>query len=196
MKQLISLVCLLACSIVGNAQSAMPAIMAFPADGYCHEHGYVIKQQTADGEQETPDYGRFVMEDRELTGMIDILNSMMAERGFQMKSLSHTVKDLHAKGAEAGDTLNMPLYKRILESTGTTIIVTLDYKLARQIAIRKEYAYTVSAVDAKSGKAVASVSGNGFPSTDTVQEAFKFFMAGRIDEFSYQLMEYFRTLVQ
>ena len=194
MKRILLSMCLLVCSIITNAQDSIPSIMVLPSDSYCRECGYVRQIKTADGEQNVPDYEKFVAEDKVMSLAINYCSGVLSERGYVVNDLVHTVKMLQAKEAETNPVDDKPLYNRILASSGTDIVVTLDYTVSNQIGPRKGYSFNIKAVDVKTDKVIAGADETTFPSNESINEQFKRFLASRIDEFGYQLMNYLISL--
>lgn len=196
MKRILLSLCLIVCAIVAKAQPSMPLIMVIPSDSYCYQHGYMVEQKIADRVQRTPEYDRFVTEDKELLFMINTFSNLLVERGFKLNDLAHAIETLKAKETESGETSDQSLYKRLIESSGTSIVVTLDYKIDSQLGPRKSYAFFIKAVEANTGKVVTSENRVSFPTINALQDVFKNEAYGYIDVFTRELMDYFITLVK
>ncbi|MBO7069413.1 MAG: hypothetical protein J6W52_12210 [Bacteroidaceae bacterium] len=190
MKKILLFVCMLASSIVLCAQTKIPALMVFPSDSYCIDHGYSFMMNIGNEKQTAIDYYKFVMEDKDLMAGIKILNNALIERGFVVRDLSQTIKSLCSEEAEKGQNTNKFLYKKILEESETDIAVNMSLQV-QKIGPRSSYYINIDAVNISTKAVIASMSERNERTLQPLDIAIKSSILAHFDEFCHQLTDFF-----
>lgn len=155
-----------------SGQAKKPVIMVIPSDAYCSRMGFVTTYQDADGTaQSTPDYSKAFLNDENLRLAISELSAIMAQRGFPLKDLEQTLKNLETQQTEAalfmgsgGGTITESPLDRIKRTAKADIIMDLDFSIKTR-GPQKYISFNLRGVDAYTGKVITAVSGDGSPST-------------------------------
>ena len=98
-KQLIITFIFLAGSLALFAQATKPSIMVVPSDNWCVEHGYVQSYENQGRSKQCPDYRAALQGNSDLLTVINVINTMMAERGFELKNLEGALNKLEETSA-------------------------------------------------------------------------------------------------
>lgn len=196
--------CLLFCAGLA-AQARKPIVMVVPADIWCERNRYTLPFTDETGALQTvPDYAKAVRSDENLRLVISEMSTLMADRGFPLKDMEQSLKSLTQEKNELSLLQSKTSGSRIAESptdllkrtAKADIFLDLDFHLHRQ-GPRRYIAFNLRANDAYSGKTIASVSGEGKPSTALstgvlLEEAVLNYM----DAFNAALMAYFDDMAR
>lgn len=153
-------------------QAKKPIIMVIPSDIYCNREGYVTTYQDESGNTRTAaDYSEAFLSDENMRLAISELSGIMADRGFPLKDLEQTLKNMDNQQAEAalfsgsggGAIYESPLDK-LKRTAKADIIMDLDFSIKSR-GPQKYVSFNLRGVDAYTGKIITAVSGDGKPST-------------------------------
>lgn len=203
MKKLFYLYCCLIFATGLSAQARKPILMVVPADIWCERNRYTLSFTDETGaSQWVPDYARAVQSDENLRLVISEMATIMADRGFPLKDLEQSLKSIQQENAERSLLKSKTSGSQIAESptdvlkrtAKADIILDLDFHI-RQQGPRKYITFNLRANDAYSGKTIASVAGEGKPSTALstgvlLEEAVLNYM----DTFNEALMTHFEQM--
>lgn len=162
----VALLALFALSAMGQAKK--PTLMVMPSEAWCMEHGYT---QTFDNQGTTetiPDYKAAVSSDKQLTAIITKINTLMADRGFPLKDMQQTLRNISSLAAEeqvitsskSGASITESPLDRLRRTAKADIILEIDWNV-NTIGPKNSITYNIRALDAYSSKQVAGAEGTG-----------------------------------
>lgn len=162
----VALLALFVLSAMGQAKK--PTLMVMPSEAWCMEHGYT---QTFDNQGTTetiPDYKAAVSSDKQLTAIITKINTLMADRGFPLKDMQQTLRNISSLAAEeqvitsskSGASITESPLDRLRRTAKADIILEIDWNV-NTIGPKNSITYNIRALDAYSSKQVAGAEGTG-----------------------------------
>jgi hypothetical protein len=157
--------------ILLNAQAKRPTLMVIPADSWCQSQGFMM---TVNGKL-IPDYDKAWQNSQDLLGVVSKIGELMADRGFPLKDMSQSLKDISKARAD--------------------ILMEVGWKV-NQMGPKRSVSYTLRGIDAYTHKQVAAGSGTGKMSFSTelpvlLEEA----VLEKMDNFTDQLQMHFEDLL-
>jgi len=193
---------ILSLSLAGQAKK--PVLMVIPSESFCERSGYVTTYTDETGtSRTTPDYRSAVAGDENLRLVISELAKIMAERGFPLKDMEHTLKSIATEEAEIG-LLTSKSGAMIVESpldqlkrtARADIILDIDFSVKSR-GPQKYISFNLRGLDAYTGKIITAASGDGMPSSYAtpgllMEEAVLNYMDG----FNAALMEHFNDMFE
>lgn len=197
LKHTFTLLLALSFPLLGLCQAKKPTIMVVPAQPWCEKQGYMI-------EAGVPDYEKAIQQNIELYNVIAKIGELMADRGFPLKDLSSSIRNIRQNSAEdemttsrtSGSTLAESPLDRLLARAKADILVEVLWNV-NETGPRRSVTYTLKGVDAYTQKQVATSSGTGAPSfsADTpvlLEEA----VLENMDNFAAQLQNHFDDMLE
>lgn len=188
-------------AVMAMAQAKKPTLMVVPSDLWCNRHGYVQQVDVLGATQMVPDYQAALQNNVDLKLAISKLNDMMAQRGFPLKDMEQTLKNIQQQNAEQNLTVSKhgnemaesPL-DQFMRTAKADIILELTWDLKEQ-GPKRVLTYILEAKDAYTGKSIGSATGTSTPSmsadiTILLDEA----VTANIDNFNNRLQTYFDDL--
>ena len=190
--------------VLSFAQAKKPTIMVIPAEVWCSENGYMESFNNQGKFTKVPNYEAAVQENMDLVNAITKIGELMAERGFPLKDLATTIRNINQSTAEdemttsrtSGATLAESPLDKLLNRAKADILVELTWKI-NTIGPKNSVTYTLRGLDAYTGKQVAASQGTGAQSFSAeipvlIEEA----ALEHIDNFCSQLQAHFDDLVE
>ncbi|MGM9847751.1 MAG: DUF6175 family protein [Muribaculaceae bacterium] len=190
--------------VLSFAQAKKPTIMVIPADVWCSENGYMESFNNQGKFTKVPNYEAAVQENMDLVNAITKIGELMAERGFPLKDLATTIRNINQSTAEdemttsrtSGATLAESPLDKLLNRAKADILVELTWKI-NTVGPKNSVTYTLRGLDAYTGKQVAASQGTGAQSFSAevpvlIEEA----ALEHIDNFCSQLQAHFDDLVE
>lgn len=190
--------------VLSFAQAKKPTIMVIPADVWCSENGYMESFNNQGKFTKVPNYEAAVQDNMDLVNAITKIGELMAERGFPLKDLATTIRNINQSTAEdemttsrtSGATLAESPLDKLLNRAKADILVELTWKI-NTIGPKNSVTYTLRGLDAYTGKQVAASQGTGAQSFSAeipvlIEEA----ALEHIDNFCSQLQAHFDDLVE
>ena len=167
-KKLISLAVLTICTLATFGQAKKPTLMVVPSDAWCKEHGY---EQTFDNQgtsEQIPDYKAALATDKQLNAVISKINTLMADRGFPLKDLQQTVKNITSTSAEdrlitsrnSGAAITESPLDRLRRTAKADIVLEIDWTV-NTMGPKNSITYNLRGLDSYSGKQIAGAEGTG-----------------------------------
>lgn len=187
-----------------GAQAKKPTLMVMPAELWCSQNGYMTSYDVQGKVTRIPDYEKALQENADLYNVITKLNELMADRGFPMKDLAATIKNLNQTAAENEMTTSSTSGASIAESPLDILLnrakADIVIEVAWQISAtgpKKAVTYSLKGLDAYTGKQIAGAQGTGNPSFSVdipvlLEEA----SLQRLDQFAAQLQDHFNDLIE
>lgn len=182
-------------------QAKKPTIMVAPADVWCFDNNFTEEFNNQGKKTVVPDYERAFRENSDLLNVVTKIGELMAERGFPLKDMSATIRDVNRTMAEdemtlssAGSTLAETPLERLLARAKSDILVEVTWKV-NTVGPKRSLTYTLRGLDAYTNKQVAAAQGTGAQSFSTeipvmLEEA----VLTNMDNFLSQLQEHFEDL--
>jgi hypothetical protein len=185
-------------------QAKKPTLMVVPSDAWCKEYGYEQIFDNMGIEENIPDYKKALSTDKQLNSVITKISSLMAERGFPLKDLQQTIKNINALSAEDRLITSKSTQSQILESpldrlrrtAKADILLEVDWTV-NVVGPKNSITYNLRAIDAYSNKMVAGSEGTGTGSFSAelpllLEEAVQ----DHMDVFIEQLQVYFDDMME
>ena len=162
----VALLALFALSAMGQAKK--PTLMVMPSEAWCMEHGYTQPFDNQGTTETIPDYKAAVSSDKQLTAIITKINTLMADRGFPLKDMQQTLRNISSLAAEeqvitsskSGASITESPLDRLRRTAKADIILEIDWNV-NTIGPKNSITYNIRALDAYSSKQVAGAEGTG-----------------------------------
>lgn len=162
----VALLALFALSAMGQAKK--PTLMVMPSEAWCMEHGYTQPFGNQGTTETIPDYKAAVSSDKQLTAIITKINTLMADRGFPLKDMQQTLRNISSLAAEeqvitsskSGASITESPLDRLRRTAKADIILEIDWNV-NTIGPKNSITYNIRALDAYSSKQVAGAEGTG-----------------------------------
>ena len=186
------------------AQAKKPTLMVIPAEVWCHENGYMMEFEAQGKKSRMPDYERAFQENSDLLNATTKIGQLMAERGFPLKDMSTTIRDISRSNLEdemttsstSGATLAETPLERLLSRAKADIVLELAWKTS-SIGPKKSLTFTLRGIDAYTNKQIAAAHGTGPQSFSAdVPVLLDEAVLEHMDQFISQLQEHFDDLVE
>lgn len=193
---------LLMLPLIATAQAKKPTVMVVPAHPWCEKNGYTITSSNLGETLSVPDYERAVQENMDLINVITKIGELMTDRGFPLKDLSQTVKNIRQNAAEnemttsstSGAAIQESPLDRIMNRAKADIIVEVMWNI-NENGPKKSVTYTLRGLDAYSGKQVAAAQGTGEPSFSAeIPVLLEDAVIAKMDNFTDQLIAHFNDM--
>lgn len=190
--------------MIALAQAKKPTLMVIPAEAWCHENGYMSQTTVQGDEIVTPDYEKAYRENTDLLNATTKVGELMAERGFPLKDLSATIRDVRRSAAEDEMTASRTSGASIAETTLEKIMARAKADILLEIAWKvnntgpkHSLTYTLRGIDAYTNKQIAAAQGTGAPSFSAeipvlIEEA----VLEHMDAFISQLQNHFYDIAE
>lgn len=153
-------------SLFGQAKK--PTIMVVPSDAWCKEHGYEQSFDNMGTIEKIPDYKAALSTDKQLNAVISKINTLMGDRGFELKDLQQNLKSITSLYAEerlitsknSGASIAESPLDRIRRVAKADIILEIDWTV-NTIGPKNSITYNLRGVDSYSNKQIAGAVGTG-----------------------------------
>ena len=180
-----------------NAQVGKPRIMVFPARNWMIEKGYT------NGPSDKPemDYQRALDNNKELYGVINTINTLMAERGFPLESLAETMKSIAEQKAldnmdqnQNGEGIAESARDKILKTARPDITLEITWTI-NQVGPKRSVTFDMVGLNAATAKQVAGANGTGPQSfTPELPILLKEAVLAHLDNFNNLLQTHFQDM--
>ncbi len=200
----IALAAIVLIPVFSMAQAKKPTIMVIPADTWCYENGFMDTFDNQGKQTKVPNYESAVQENMDLVNVITKIGELMAERGFPLKDLAATIRNINQSNAEdemtvsrtSGATLAESPLDRLLNRAKADIIVELAWKV-NTVGPKHSVTYTLRGLDAYTGKQIAAAQGTGAQSFSAeVPVLLEEAALEHMDNFAAQLQAHFDDLLE
>ena len=190
-------------SIVAYGQAKKPTIMVMPADVWCYNNGFSTTFDTQGREVRIPDYERAYQENSDLLNVTTKIGELMAERGFPLKDMASTVRDVNRSALEnemtvssAGSILAETPIERLMSRAKADILVELSWNVT-SVGPKNSVTYTLRGIDAYTNKQIAAAQGTGVQSFSAeISVLLEEAVVNNMDNFLSQLMAHFDDLLE
>lgn len=183
------------------SQAKKPTIMVAPAEVWCVENGFTQNFDNQGKRVKVPNYEQAYQESADLLNVTTKIGELMAERGFPLKDMHSTIRDVNRSEAEdavttsrSGNTLAETPLEKLLARAKADILVEVTWKL-NSVGPKNSVTYTLRGIDAYTNKQVAAAQGTGAQSFSAepvvlLEEA----VLAHMDNFMSQLQKHFDDL--
>ncbi|HBJ76514.1 MAG TPA: hypothetical protein DDY68_01280 [Porphyromonadaceae bacterium] len=201
MKRIVTLLSLALGMIFSSSaqQAAMPTIIVFPDDAWMNENGFMTTINNNGETEYLPRYNDAFVQNSEIGTAIQSVQKVLEERGFQHEDLQNLLKDMKRERAEElanladGDASEKGAMDELLQQAKPDIRIDLHYT-AKEVGPRKNISFRLKAVDAYCNDQISSCEGTVEMTLDPLDLALRKVIAGKMDEFCAQIMNYFQDL--
>ena len=149
------------------AQAKKPIIMVVPSDNWCFKNGYILEFDNQGTKMKVCDYKRALQENTELTLVINKFGTLMAERGFPLKSMEAMLKQLESESAEnamttskTGAGISESPIDKLKSVAKADIWMQINWQINKS-GPEKSVTFDLAGLDAYTDKQVAGASGTG-----------------------------------
>ncbi|MDE7125352.1 MAG: hypothetical protein K2O12_02590, partial [Muribaculaceae bacterium] len=166
-KIAVGLLCALA-PLSAMAQAKKPTLMVIPAEAWCFDNGFYNEHAAQGRTTRVPDYARACQESMDLVNISTKIGELMAERGFPMKDMAASIRDVElnniademTQSASSGASLAETPLERVLNRAKADIVVEVLWSVS-SVGPKKSVTYTLRGLDAYTNKQVAAAQGTG-----------------------------------
>jgi len=200
MKIIIFLVVLINSQLLFS-QAKKPTIMVVPSDVWCNTNGYMNEYDNQGTKIKVPDYKKAFQENAELLLVISKINQLMSDRGFPLKNLESSLKNLESESAEdemmmskSGAEINETPIDKLKKVAKADIWMQLTWTV-NTTGPKKSITFNLQGLDAYTDKQIAGASGTGEPSfTAELPVLLEEAVISHLDNFNSQLQTHFDDL--
>lgn len=178
-----------------------PTLMVMPSDDWCIRNGFYTEEDNMGKIEKVPEYKQALQESMGLKLAIAKINDLMAERGFPLKSLEQTIKNIEQTRMEnklTSSSLGNELAESLLDEVSRTakcdILLELTWEV-KDYGPKHSISYILEARDSYTNTSIGATSGTGAQSfTADVDVLLEEAIVSNIDNFNYRLMEHFNEM--
>jgi len=197
-KKLLILGACICSALAVMAQATKPTIMVVPSDNWCLKKGYTQTYDNQGKEVVVSDYAKALREETNLGLAIHKIEEMMNERGFPLKNLEQTLKNLESQSAEDamltakdGSAVAESPIDKLKKTAKADIWMYLNWVVTR-MGPNVSITFDLAGIDAYTGNNVATAQGNtppmaGIDEISLLQKS----VLNNIDQFNNQLQMHF-----
>jgi hypothetical protein len=183
------------------SQAKKPTIMIVPSDIWCNLNGFMSEFDNQGTIVKIPDYKLAFQENSDLLLVLNMINGLMAERGFPLKNLESIMKSLEFNSAEDvllssenGSYASESGVDKIRKVAKADIILQITWVI-NKLGPKRSITFNLQGIDAYTNKQIASASGTGASSFSAalpvlLEEA----VLSHIDNFNASLISHFDDL--
>lgn len=166
------------------SQAKNPTLMILPSDNWCNQRFFMETYDDQGTKKKTPNYKQAFQEDTELAQVIAKVGELMIKKGYELKDVEQSLKNLDLTNAEESVTRSSSSNAQISETpldklkkrVKADIVIQLWWEV-NNVSNGHVVRYTLDAFDSYTNKRIASSTGNSESSTkfvpDLILEAAK-----------------------
>lgn len=175
--------------------------MILPSDNWCAQRYFMTTYDNQGITTSVPDYQSAFREDLELGPVISKIGELLTSRGYSLKDFEQELRALNQRMAEDNLTLSKTSAASLVESpldmlkrrTKSDIIIQVDWRINKETT-GKSVTYTLEAFDAYTSKRIATSTGTGPVSNESVPRMLEEAVQVHILDFDNQMSIYFKDL--
>ncbi len=178
-----------------------PTLMLRPSLDWCIERGYVIRMQNGDRSVVRADYERVFAEDREIREVFTQMQGLMNDRDMEFTDMAAALEALQTDEVyqqvvttDEGSGLMISAEDMIKNTAHADIIVDCGWSIHTVGGVRQA-TVTVSAHDAYTNAAIASVVTDVHAGNATASQLVRAGIQGKINQFCDRLKNHFAGIV-
>ena len=188
-------------SVMGYAQEKKPTLMVLPSDNWCKQRYFMTTYDNQGTRVSVPDYQSAFQEDLELGPVVSKVGELLTAYGYSLKDCEQELKALNLRMAEDNLTMSKSSGSILAESpldvlkrrTKSDIIIQVDWRINRE-PDGKSVTCILEAFDSYTSKRIATATGTGAPSSNSVQLMLEEALKSHIPDFNKNLLLYFKDL--
>ena len=166
------------------SQAKKPTLMILPSDNWCNQRFFMETYDNQGTKKKIPNYKQAFQEDTELAQVIAKVGELMIKKGYELKDVEQSLKNLDLTNAEESVTRSSSSNSQISETpldklkkrVKADIVIQLWWEV-NNVSNGHVVRYTLDAFDSYTNKRIASSTGNSESSTkfvpDLILEAAK-----------------------
>jgi len=166
------------------SQAKKPTLMILPSDNWCNQRFFMETYDDQGTKKKAPNYKQAFQEDTELAQVIAKIGELMIKKGYELKDVEQSLKNLDLTNAEESVTRSSSSNSQISETpldklkkrVKADIVIQLWWEV-NNVSNGHVVRYTLDAFDSYTNKRIASSTGNSESSTkfvpDLILEAAK-----------------------
>ena len=185
---------------IAVAQEKKPTLMILPSDNWGTQRYFMTSFDNQGLTVSVPDYQSAFREDLELGPVISKVGELLTAYGYSLKDCEQELKALNQRIAEdnltmskGGAFLSESPLDMLKRRTKSDIIVQIDWRVNREYG-GKSITYTLEAFDAYTSKRIATSTGTGPVSNESVPRLLEESVKEHIADFDNQMFFYFKDL--
>lgn len=185
---------------IAVAQEKKPTLMILPSDNWCTQRYFMTSFDNQGLTVSVPDYQSAFREDLELGPVISKVGELLTAYGYSLKDCEQELKALNQRIAEdnltmskGGAFLSESPLDMLKRRTKSDIIVQIDWRVNWEYG-GKSITYTLEAFDAYTSKRIATSTGTGPVSNESVPRLLEESVKEHIADFDNQMFFYFKDL--
>lgn len=194
----LTLILALGSALGAYSQAFKPIVMLMPAEVWCVENGYTTTQTLQGAQTRVPEYERAFQENSDLYNAVTKIGALMTERGWDLKDMAATARDLHRSALEddfttsktSGSVIDETPLEKLMARAKGDILVELAWKI-NTVGPKRTITYTLRGLDAYTNKQIAAAQGTCTGSlTADVPTLLEESILEHMDNFNSQLMSH------
>lgn len=192
---LLLLTALMAVPSMAQTEASMPTIIAFPSRLYMNKMQFG-QDMTVNGRSRfVPDYDKAFLNDAYLKTALQTISSSLKDRGYEVEMLEAKLQGLDQQAAyDDASGAAKSIDDQVMEAANPDIRLEVEFYVSSTLGPRKGWEVKVSAVDAYTFEPVGSFGATVDPTSKGPDLVLREVIAGHLENFSGQLMNYFRDL--
>ncbi len=198
MKRILFLLICCVVTTMAFSQAKKPTLMVVPSDVWCNTNGYTQTYDNQGTMQTVSDYQQALQNDMDLKLVIATINGLMAERGFPLRDLEQTLKNIQQQNSamalttsKSGNELAESPVDRLLRTATADIKLEISWRVT-QTGPKRTLTYILEGKDTFTGKSIAYATDVSAPSFSAdVALLLKEAVVANIDNFNNSLQAHF-----
>ena len=183
------------------AQEKKPTLMILPSDNWCEARYFMTTYDNMGMKVKTPNYQQAFVEDSELPLVISKIGELLTTKGYSVKDAEMETKAVYARMAEDNLTMSKSSGASIAESpldmikrrTKADIIIQIWWKVNRE-STGRSVSFILEAFDSYTSKRVATSSGTGKASSESVAIMLEQAVKQHLNDFDKQMTTFYKDI--
>ena len=183
------------------AQEKKPTLMILPSDNWCEARYFMTTYDNIGMKVKTPNYQQAFVEDSELPLVISKIGELLTTKGYSVKDAEMETKAVYARMAEDNLAMSKSSGASIAESpldmikrrTKADIIIQIWWKVNRE-STGRSVSFILEAFDSYTSKRVATSSGTGKASSESVPILLEQAIKQNLNDFDKQMSTFYKDI--
>ena len=184
------------------AQKTKPTLMILPSDNWCEARYFMSTYNNMGVSVKTPNYQQAFVEDSELPLVISKLGGLLTSKGYSLKDAEMETKAVYARMAEdnlayskSGALIAESPLDMIKRRAKADIIIQIWWKVNSETGGRS-VSFILEAFDAYTSKRIATSSGTGKTSSESVPVMLEQAVKQHLSEFDRQMTAFHKSTIK
>lgn len=186
---------------IAFSQPKKPTLMILPSDNWCNQRYFMETFDDQGTKKKAPNYKQAFQEDTELAQVIAKIGELMIKKGYELKDVEQSLKNLDLTNAEESVTRSSTSNSQITETpldklkkrVKADIVIQLWWEV-NNVNNGHVVRYTLDAFDSYTNKRIASSTGNSESSTDFVPDLILDAVKSNMNLFLSQIQNHFDNM--